>query len=271
MTWHADAPLLARYAAGDLDPARSLSVEAHMVSCATCRAALAPLADRERLDGVWDELVETIDAPRPGLVERLLARIGVAEHLARLLAATPSLRLSWLAAVALTLAFAAIAAAEGERGALVFLVLAPLLPVAGVAAAFGPELDPTYRVGLAAPFSTARLLLLRAVVVLLTTTLLAGAAALVVPGLGWAAAAWLLPALGLTLATLALATAVPPPLSAGSVAMAWVVLVAGAERFSPSDLAAFRSVAQVLYLVVAIGAALVLALRINTFEIERSS
>lgn len=271
MTWHADAPLLARYAAGDLDPARALSVEAHMVSCATCRSALAPFADRERLDDVWDELVESIDAPRPGLVERLLARMGVAEHVARLLAATPSLRLSWLAAVALCLALAALAAAEGGRGALVFLVLAPLLPVAGVAAAFGPEVDPTYQLGLAAPFSAARLLLLRAVAVLVTTTWLAAASALVVPDFGWTAAAWLLPALGLTLVTLALATAVPPPLSAGSVAMTWVVLVAAAERLSSSDLAAFGSGAQVVYLVVAVGAALVLAIRINSFELERSA
>lgn len=269
MTWHVETPVLQRYAAGTLDHASALSVESHVVACESCREELTPLADRQRLDAMWDELVEAIDLPRPGLVERLLVRLGVAEHLARLLAATPSLRLSWFIAMALCLAFAAVAAAEGDRGMLVFLVVAPLLPVAGVTAAFGPELDPTYQIGVAAPLSSTKLLLVRSAAVLVTTTLLAGAAALVVPDLGWAAAAWLLPALGLTLASLALATVVPPVAAAASVAGAWVLVVTLAERVSSAELAAFRGGSQLLYLGVAVVAGLVLARRRDAFELAR--
>src|SRR2546426_6204147 len=49
-----------------------------------------------------------------------------------------------------------------------------------------------------------------ATAVLASTSVLAGVAALSMPGLDWSAAAWVLPSLGLTLATLALATVMRP-------------------------------------------------------------
>ncbi len=100
-TWHADAALLAHYAADELDDARAYSVEAHLMACETCRTALGPAVSAARLDAMWAEVAERVDAPRPGIVERSLVWLGVKEHAARLLAATPSLRLSWLAAEAL--------------------------------------------------------------------------------------------------------------------------------------------------------------------------
>ena len=107
------------------------------------------------------------------------------------------------------LAFAVWAARGDQQGVYWFLVLAPMLPLAGVAAAYGQGVDPTYEVGLAAPMRSFGLLLIRAVAVLVTTTVIAGLAALALPGLQWTAAAWLLPSLGLTLASLALATRMP--------------------------------------------------------------
>ena len=144
-------------------------------------------------------------APRRG--RGRLVRLGVPEHLARLLGATPALRASWLLGCALVLAFAAWAATRRADGLVVFLMLAPLLPVAGVAAAFGPDVDPSYEIGLAAPMRSFGLLLLRALAVLVTTTVMAGIAALALPGLQPSAAAWLLPSLGLTLASIALGEA----------------------------------------------------------------
>src|SRR5438445_3428947 len=103
MSWHAEADLLQRYADETLDDARAYSLEAHLLRCARCRAELAPTADAAQLDRMWASVVERVDAPAPGLVERGLLEIGVREHAARLLAATPSLRLSWLGAEAIAL------------------------------------------------------------------------------------------------------------------------------------------------------------------------
>jgi RNA polymerase sigma-70 factor, ECF subfamily len=105
-TWHIDPDLLAQYARGEVAEAQAFSVEAHLPTCARCRAALGPLADRERHERVWLEVVDALDAGQATWVERLLVRLGVAGHSARLLAATPSLRGSWLAAVAVALGFA---------------------------------------------------------------------------------------------------------------------------------------------------------------------
>jgi len=73
-----------------------------------------------------------------GRVERTIVRAGVKEHVARLLAATPSLRLSWFCAGTVAIMFTSWVAQTGQRGLLFFLIVAPLLPVAGVAAAYGP-------------------------------------------------------------------------------------------------------------------------------------
>jgi hypothetical protein len=169
-----------------------------------------------------------VDVPRAGVVERLLVRLGVPDHTARVLAATPALRGSWLLAVATTLAFAVLTAwvSRGADANLWFLCIAPLLPLAGTAVAYGPGVDPTYEIGLAAPLRSFRLLLLRAATVLGTSTLLAAAASLMLPGLGWGAAGWLLPALGLTVCSLALAATVEPLRAIGVTAGAWVVAVA---------------------------------------------
>ena len=212
------------YRDGRLDTAGRWSVEAHLTSCAACRLQARALVDPARLRRLRATLVEAVDVPRTGMVERLLVRLGVADHTARLLAATPALRGSWLLAVAATLAFAVLAAwvSRGPDATLGFLCVAPLLPLAGIAVAYGPGIDPTYEIGLAAPLRSLRLLLLRAATVLGTSTLLAAAASLALPRLGWGAAAWLLPSLGLTACSLALATTVEPLRAIGITAGAWV-------------------------------------------------
>ena len=232
--WHADGEVLAAYRDGRLDTAGRWSVEAHLTSCAACRLQARALVDPARLRRLRATLVEAVDVPRTGMVERLLVRLGVADHTARLLAATPALRGSWLLAVAATLAFAVLAAwvSRGPDATLGFLCVAPLLPLAGIAVAYGPGIDPTYEIGLAAPLRSLRLLLLRAATVLGTSTLLAAAASLALPRLGWGAAAWLLPSLGLTACSLALATTVEPLRAIGITAGAWVaaLVVTGPRR-----------------------------------------
>jgi hypothetical protein len=271
MNPHVEAELLAAYASGDVDGAHAYSIEAHVVDCSDCQAAIGRLAAAARLQRVWADIEDRLDAPRVGPVEVVLARLGVPDHLARLLAATPSLSVSWLSAVALSLGFAAVAAAEGsERGLLLFLCVAALLPLAGVAAAFGRGLDPTFEVAVAAPFSNVRLLLVRTAAVLVTTIALAGLAALTLPGVGWTAAAWLLPSLGLTAMSLALATYIAPLSAFATVTTAWLAIVI-LSALDPGDrLAAFDGRAQIAFVVLAAGGAIVLALRQDHLDLGRT-
>ena len=268
IAWHADPGLLHRYATGDVDPSLAASLEAHVLACARCRADIAGCVDDARLALGLDGLLATIDAPRPGPVESLLRRAGVPEHQARLLAATPSLRLSWLLAIAVALAFAvgtARLARDPSTGVDLFLVVAPLLPLAGVAAAYGPGVDPTYDIGVAAPMHGWRLLLLRSTAVLSSTTFLAGAATLLLPPAGWAVAAWLLPSLALTLGSLALSTVLSPLRSAGAVAAGWlaVIITAFSEQATTALLGPWP---QGVAAVVVIAATGVLAVRRAAFD-----
>lgn len=266
MSWHADDVLLEFYAAGTLDDAGAFSLEAHLLACEECRVRTAQLADLSRVQTVWADVQELVDAPQRTPVERVLVRFGVRDHVARLLAATPSLGASWLVAVAFSLGFAALAAQQGARGLVWFLVLAALLPLAGVAAAYGPGIDPTYEIGVVAPMSSFHLILVRGAAVLGSTAALAALAALTLPQVGWMAAAWLVPSLALTVLSLALATFVPPLLAFGSVALIWISIVVSTAIVTDDRLAAFGPGAQIGLLVVAAVSVLVLAFRRDSFD-----
>jgi len=251
--WHVDEETLARYAHGRGPLSVGASVEAHLLSCARCRALLTPAVELDRLERLWDDVVERVDAPRPGMVERLLRLAGVSEDTARLLAATPTLRASWLLAMAAALAFAvfaAIASGVHERGTLLFLTVAPVLPVAGVAVAFHRGLDPAYEIGLAAPYSQFRLLLLRSAAVTAVTCAAALVAGLLLPERALTAAAWLLPALALTSLTLVLARRVDVIYAAGGVGAVWVVTVVS-SHLHVGQFAVFGAAGQLACLAVA--------------------
>ncbi|MEH0638127.1 zf-HC2 domain-containing protein [Streptomyces bottropensis] len=223
MSWHADDGDLREYARGMLAAPRLWSVETHLAACADCRAALAAHVPPAEINAGWARLDAELDAPRPGFAESLLIRLGVADHTARLLAATPVLRRSWLGAVVLTLL---VAVGVGLAASpLMLLATAPLLPLAGVALSFGPGLDPTHEMAVVAPMHTFRLLMVRTVAVLSTTTLLSGLASLALPSLGLAALGWLLPALALTATGVALTARLGPVLAPALVAAAWTALV----------------------------------------------
>lgn len=222
MSWHVEPEMLEAYAHNAIDDVHAYSVEAHLVTCSVCRTRIASLGDQERLEILWSEINEVVTGPEPGIVERFLLRLGVKDHVARLLAATPSLSLSWLGGLVLALSFAVVAAHMSAKGFLLFLILAPLLPLAGVAVAYGPRVDPTYEIGLASPMSSFNLLLIRATAVLATSGGLAFVAALALPQKNWAVIAWLVPSLGLTLASLALSTYISPLRAAAGVSLLWI-------------------------------------------------
>ncbi|HEV8652039.1 MAG TPA: zf-HC2 domain-containing protein [Actinomycetes bacterium] len=270
--WHADGELLAAYAAGRLDVAGTWSVEAHVTSCAGCRELAGALAEPERLRRGRAAVIAAVDVPHAGVAERLLVRLGVPDYTARLLAATPALRGSWLLAVATTLAFAVLAArlGSGRDASLAFLTVAPLLPLAGIAVAYGPGIDPTYEIGLAAPMRSFKLLLLRAAAVVGAAAVLAAAASLALPGLGPGAAGWLLPALALTACSLALATLVEPLRATGISAAAWVAAVLVTVQPPGPSSVLFAVPGQAAFAILGLLAAVVVLLRRGRFESDRA-
>lgn len=271
-TWHADPEALERYSTGHLDDVRASSLEAHLLACTHCRGALVARVPSSQLDAMWNTIEDTLDAPKPGIVERGLLQLGVHEHVARLLAATTSLRLSWFLAEAFALGSAAFAAQHtagtraGGATLFLFLVLAALAPVAGVAAAFGPGVDPAYEIGIASPMRGDRLLFVRATAVLGASILIAGIAALALPDLDWTVTLWLLPALGLTLSTLAVATWLQPIAAACTVGLAWLVVAAASSVATTDPLAPFHVVGQLVSTLAIVTSVLVLAQRRSAYE-----
>lgn len=262
MSWHLDDDLLDTYAEGrPMAPALTASVEAHLERCASCQGRLAPAVDPARLDAVWAQVVDAVDAPRVPLLERLLLRVGVAPDTARLLAVTPSLQLSWITGTAVALTLGLLAAHSGDDGVAVFLALAPVLPVAGVAVAFGPRTDPLHEVAVAAPYSSYRLLLVRTAAVVATTLVLAVPAAALLPSHPLVAAAWLLPALALTCTSLALATRVDPLVSSAALSATWLVLALSGLRPDGDPLVVATPAPQLLCLVLSLAAGAVLLLQ----------
>ncbi len=273
-TWHADPALIARYVSDNLDDINASSLEAHILTCALCRETLTAMAPTAPLEGIWQAIETVLNAPQPGFVEQVLLRLGIHEHVARLLAATPSLRLSWFAAEAFALASAAFAAQNtagtyaGGTALFLFLVLAALAPVAGVAAAFGPGVDPSYEIGIASPMRTDRLLFIRATAVLVASIAIGSFAAIALPGLDRTMTLWLLPALGLTLATLAVATWLHPIVAASVVGVVWVMFAAAVSVASADPLAPFRLNGQLASVVSIVACLLILAQRHSVYEGE---
>lgn len=267
--WHVTPELMERYAKGTIDVPHAFSVEAHLETCDVCRSQIAGTIEPQRLERMWSQVQGSVSAPAKGVIERLLLAVGVKEYVARLLAATPALRMSWILALTTVLAIAVGAAYGAAQGYVLFLVVAPLLPVAGVAASYGPGIDPTYEIGIASPMRSFGLLLIRAAAVLVTTTFIAAIAAVFLPGLNWAAAAWLLPSLGLVTATLALSTLIQPLWAAGLVTFSWIAVTATGAWIAIGEASArsvFGGTMQTGFLVIIVAALVTLVLRQDSFE-----
>ena len=266
--WHAPAEILERFLSNAVDPVTAASVEMHLVACTSCRKVLRALSDPHLAEASWDAIADRIDQPQASAVERLARRVGVRDGIARVVAATPALRLAGLTAIALVAVGAAsasrVADAEGP-----FLLLAPIVPLVAVAATFARATDPAGETGLAAPLSGVGLLVRRAVVVLGVTFALLGIAA-PFSAVGSAAAAWVLPALALTFAALAVATWLPVEASVGGLAAVWfagVLTVRFLTGFGTAfaDSAVFTATGQLVALATIAVAGAVLVVRRERF------
>lgn len=233
--WHPDASSLQAYVDADASLSLAASVEAHVLSCRSCRAALAPAVTPVRLAAIWESLEDRLDLADRPREERLLRRLGMAEVDARVVLAAPTMRRAWWLAVTFALAVAVLAAWQDPAGDDTVLLLAPLLPVAATGAAYLPRLDPALSLTAATPYPAMRLLLLRSGAVASASTLLAVLACAALP-IGLAdALVWLLPAVALTAGVLALSSWVDGGVAAAACSAGWLAAAwtAGHRELDP--------------------------------------
>lgn len=266
MTWHVETDVLHRYQTGTVDRVTAASLEAHVTECAECRDGL--LVDTDWVERSWAGVADRVEPGPPGVVERVLTSVGVRQHLARVISLSPAFRLSFVLAVAMVMAFAVGASLSDPTGWAFrwFLVLAPLLPVAGIAVAYGSLVDAAHELTISSPIDTFRLLMLRAITVLVVSIGIGLVAwPFVEAPAAFGPSAWLTPALALTLITLALASRFEAWVAGATVIGGWAVAMAIAFSW---DLETFDTRAQSFYLAAAIAAGLIVAARRQSYDRE---
>ncbi len=280
---HVSEDVLSAYVGGSLDEVLAWSVEAHMTACPACRLALSSYADPGRLARNRSVLLVRTATGEHYPTRRVLNHVGVPDHLVALMAATPSLRRSWLLSV-----LGVLAVVTGESvlahhlsssplnlgrpgwGVLApFLMIAPLTVLAAVAAAFLPVLDPTHQLAAAAPFSGLGLLLVRSLSALVAALAPVVALAFVVPGPAWLPAALLLPSFALCFVSLAAVTVIGPMPAALLAGAVWVLPVALLGVWH-SVTAVVQWQAQASWAAALVVALIVLAVRRDRFELGRA-
>ncbi|MBM2614200.1 hypothetical protein JIG36_01350 [Actinoplanes sp. LDG1-06] len=230
MSIHPTLKTISRYAASDpgLDEASVWSLEVHLEGCADCRARLAgSTTDESRaviatIAGRLDAQIAADPAPpRPAKVRLPLRQ--------RLFVTT---LLPWIAMTVAVLAAAALLNHFLPQLPSVVLLLAPLAPLPGVAAAWSRRADPAWELVSSTPATGLTMLLRRTAAVL----------ALVVPVLAVAGgfqqlALMLLPSLAFTAAALLLGSAIGVHRAAIALMVAWTTVVV-APSIAAADLPA---------------------------------
>jgi hypothetical protein len=269
MSWHVEPDVLHRYQTGVIDRVVAASVEAHVTECVECRGSL--ILDERWLEQSWAGIADRVEPGRAGVVERILTSVGLKPHLARVIALSPAFRVSFVLAVILVMGFAVGASASDPNGWAfrVFLFLAPLLPVTGIALAYGNLVDAAHELTLSSPIDSFRLLMLRAITVLIVSVGIGLVAwPFVEAPTAFGPSAWLAPAVALTLTTLALASRFEAWVAGAMVAGGWATAMALALSW---DLETFNASAQWVYGLAAVVAGLVMAVRRNSYDREGGS
>jgi hypothetical protein len=226
ISWHVREDDLRGYSDGSASASAAMSIEAHVAACEVCRERLTKHVPPAPLDEVWARIEADILSVRTPPAHRVLRRLGFAASDVLLLGAAPALRAAWVLGTCAVMLFAVAAVTwSTERAVIVFLLAAPLAPIVGVAFAYGSEVDPTYELAIATPYSALRLLLVRTLAVTTFCLPLAAVTGLLLPEPHWVAVAWLLPAATGVVVILAASTWVSTTRAAGVVAVAWTALV----------------------------------------------
>ncbi|MEV7170446.1 zf-HC2 domain-containing protein [Streptomyces sp. NPDC093224] len=279
---HASMRIIDAYALGEEDIAADelWAVEAHLEACRSCRDRLASAVVEQApavtalVDTVWSGLEAELSTAPPVPQTRRRRTAGRSARLPRRLPRRLSRRLSrwltptmvpWLAMIATVTVLALVLDLAGRgNGTAVgdvsfVLLLAPVLPVLGVAASWSRGLDPAYELTAAAPRAGLSLVLRRTAAVL----------AVLVPVLlvaGWFTgvmlAQWLLPCLAFTSATLALGGAVGVTRAAVALVAVWAAVIVAPALASGRAAFALQSAGLPAWgLALALGTAVVIARR----------
>jgi hypothetical protein len=251
MTQHASPQLLRRYADGDSALAADVvwALEVHFESCVDCRGRLADEAATVAplVDEVWASIVpDTVPAPI---------------HKARRLAvwATPAM-VPWLAMTVVVTLLALVAdRLVAPPYPSLALLLAPIAPVAGVAAAWARGLDPAHELVAATPRAGLYLVLRRTVAVLVVVIPLMAVATWTSP------VRWLLPCLAFTVATLALGGFVGVRRAAVGLVTLWAVFVVGPSVIIARPPAVLEPAALGVWAAVFVVGAVVVRLRASVY------
>jgi hypothetical protein len=269
--WHVSDHLVDRYAGGRLPESDAWSLEKHLESCGGCALrvsrAVRATAAGPVLAGIREAVLSDVrEAARAAAHEPVpagthrAAPAGAGSPLpvptrvrpwARrwpsagpgavrvLWALGPAVRGAWLPAV-LLVAVGAVALAHGGGIAHArpwLLALAPVVPVVGVALSYGPHADPMHEITAATPSAGLRLVLMRTAAVLAVSLPVLTLAGALLPSSGAPnAAAWLLPGLALTLASLALAGTVGLRAATAVTGGGWLCAVLGPVLAAPGGL-----------------------------------
>ncbi len=257
MSWHVEPALLAQYAESRTSDVLSASIEAHTDSCPQCRALIRP----PDVPDVWDAVRVNINAPRPGRLQRLAARV-MPQTDALLLAGSAMFRWAWVESIGAAALFASVASLSSSHHELsvLFLLVAPLLPLVAVALAYGPEVDPAHEVAVATPYPQGRLLLLRSAAVIVATVPMTLITGLLLPTPEWVPTAWLLPAAAMTAIAIAAGTWSEALTGTAVLGVGWAMFVGWAalrDQLQP----AFGAPTQLLSLGLVVICAVVIAVR----------
>ncbi len=221
---HASKRIIEGYVRGgvDLSADEVWAVEAHLEMCRVCRERLAAAvgagvpAVASLVDTVWSGL-----EPQLAVTATMPRRRRWSAPLSRWM--TPTM-VPWLAmVVGVTLVALLLDLSDTGSGEVsLVLLLAPVLPVLGVAASWSRGLDPAYELTASVPRAGLYLVLRR------TASVLAMVVPLLLVG-GWATgvmvAQWLLPCLAFASTTLALGGVVGVTRAAVVLATVWAVVV----------------------------------------------
>ncbi|HEU0103258.1 MAG TPA: hypothetical protein VFR07_13150 [Mycobacteriales bacterium] len=207
--WHVTPESAAAYAADRLDEVEAWSTEAHVERCGACASLVSAAADPAILADVRARVLERTRSPARGFVR---------------LTVTPAMGLAWLAAVAGVIVGVLLLDVLDATRLPAVLLVAPLLPLLGLALGCAPGVDASAELLASTPVSTLRVLLLRAAAVLLISV-----PPLLVVSLLTSAGPflWLAPSAGLVALALALTTRLRVEVATGAAAGVWALLALG--------------------------------------------
>lgn len=213
MTSHPTLLEITRYAEADasLDEASVWSIEVHLETCSDCRARLAGSTtgrSRDMIARVGAVLEEEIAAAPPGLPARTSRRWFV------------TALLPWIAMTVAVIGAAAALTSLLPQLPSVVLLLAPLAPLPGVAAAWSRRADPAWELIASTPVTGLTVLLRRTAAVLIVVV-----PVLAIAGRSQGLALMLLPCLAFTAAALLLGSVIGVHRAAIGLMVAWTVAV----------------------------------------------